>query len=195
MDNRDGMSQAKLRWLPALVLAAAVGIGLTATSEAGPQAATRIGEVPWFQHLQVVESALVRRDLDAAERAWQEAYLSALGSWRWEGMLEVAQAYLRIGRAAGRTQASVARARNLYLAAFFRAREQRSLDGALRTAEAFARLGDRDMVEQCLRIAEALAAEARDPHAPARIRAFAARLTDRAFAAADTARPAEGDRP
>jgi hypothetical protein len=43
-------------------------------------------------------------------------------------MLEAAQAYLRIGQAAGRQQASEARARNLFVTALVRAREQRSLD-------------------------------------------------------------------
>jgi hypothetical protein len=188
MDKRDGMSEAEPRWFHALVLAAAVVIGLAATSDAGPQGATRIGEVPWLAHLRVVEAALVRGDLGDAERAWQEAYLAALGSWRWDGMLEVAHAYLRIGQAAGRQQASAARARNLYLAALLRAREQRSLDGVLRTAEAFARLGDRDMVQQCLRMAETLASETRDPHAPARIRAFTIRLADPTFATRDAGR-------
>ena len=181
MDKRDRLSAAKPRWLHALVLAAAVVIGLPGISDAGPQGATRIGEAPWFVHLRVVEAALVRGDLGGAERAWQEAYLAALGSWRWDGMLEVAHAYLRIGQAAGRQQASAARARNLYLAALFRAREQRSLDGVLRTAEAFARLGDRAAIEQCLRVAEALAAEAGDRDAPARVRAVAIQLAGPAF--------------
>jgi hypothetical protein len=49
----------------------------------------------------------------------------------------------------------------------------------LSAAEAFPALADRDMVEQCLRIAEALAAKTRDPRAWARVRARALELTDR----------------
>jgi hypothetical protein len=183
------MSEARPGWwLRSFVLGPAIVVGLVVALGAGATDAAQTAEVPWLAHLRAVEAALVRMDLGAAERAWQDAYLAALGSWRWDGMLEVAGAYLRIGQAAGRQQSSAARARNLYLAALFRAREQRSLDGVLRTAEAFARLGDRDMVQQCLRMAETLASETRDPHAPARIRAFTIRLADPTFATRDAGR-------
>jgi hypothetical protein len=124
------------------------------------------GQPGWTAPLRGVDDALARMDLDAARRAWQEAYLAALGSWHWEGMLEVGHAQLRLGRAAGQWEAAVARARNLFLAALFRARQQRSAEGARQTASAFARLGDRDVAERCLRLAEALAAEAREPSGP-----------------------------
>ncbi len=74
-------------------------------------------------------------------------------------------AYLRIaGTAEGRKTAE-AKARRIYLAALFRARQQRSVQGMLRTAEAFAALGDREVTEQCLILAERLAEEARDAEA------------------------------
>ncbi|HEV8672653.1 MAG TPA: hypothetical protein VGX21_01295 [Methylomirabilota bacterium] len=157
---------AALAWLAALALSADAN---------GPALAR---EAPWAVHLRAVDDALADRDLSAAEHAWRNAYIAALGTWRWEGLLEVGDAYLRIGTVSGLQQAATAKARNLYLTALFRARQQSALDGVLQTAEAFARLGDRDMVAQCVRIAESLAADAPDPGAPARVHAFAARLAN-----------------
>jgi hypothetical protein len=48
-------------------------------------------------------------------------------------------------------------ARRAYISAMVRARSAHSLEGALRVTDAFARLGDRDMVEQGVRIARELA--------------------------------------
>ena len=42
----------------------------------------------------------------------------------------------------------------------------------LRTAEAFAGLGDREILEQCIRFAEGLATESRSPGAHDRVRAL-----------------------
>jgi hypothetical protein len=123
-----------------------------------------------------MDRAIDGRDVAAAERAWHEAYLTALGTWGWDGMMDVADAYVRLGRISNPGPAAMAKARNLYLAAFFRARQQRSVDGLLRAAEGFARVGDRAAAEQALRIAESLAAEIGDRHAPARIRARASTL-------------------
>jgi len=49
-------------------------------------------------------------------------------------------------------------ARQAYLTALIRARRSGSVDGALRSAAAFARIDDRDVVEQCLYVAAVLAA-------------------------------------
>jgi len=136
---------------------------------------------PWASHVERVDRALADGDLGAAVRGWQEAYIAALGSWRWEGPIEVGDAYLRIGRVSGLRQASAAKARNLYLTALVRARQQSSLDGALRAGEAFARLGDREAAAQCLALAERLAAAEKDPTVAARVNAFRARLVDAAL--------------
>ena len=69
--------------------------------------------------------------------------------------------------ASGARQPWEADARQAYLGALFRARAEASLDGVLRATEAFATLGDRDVAEEGLRIAESVAlrtgtAEARD---------------------------------
>ncbi len=73
-----------------LMLAAVALIALAGALPARANGVTRAGQVAWVTHLQAVDAALARMDVGAAERAWQEAYVAALGSWRWDGMLEVA---------------------------------------------------------------------------------------------------------
>ena len=136
-------------------------------------------DAPWTTHLSRVEDALARRNVSAAEMAWHDAYGAALGSRRWEGMVEVGDAYLRLGEVAGSRKAAEAKARRIYLSALFRARQRGSLDGALRTTEAFAALGDREVVEQGLRIAQSLAARSGDAQALERVRAVTSQLAVR----------------
>jgi len=136
-------------------------------------------EPPWVAPLQRVETALASRNVSAAEEAWHEAHRAALWSrHRWDGLIEVGEAYLRIGEVAHGRQAAQATARRLYLTALVRARQQGSLDGALRTAEAFAALGDRESVTQCLQVADQVAERTRDPQARARVEAFRSRWGD-----------------
>jgi hypothetical protein len=123
----------------------------------------------WTSHLERIDAALVAQDISLAERAWLQGYQQALGSRRWEGMVEAGDAALRIGANAKSRRLAAPRARQAYLTALVRARGQRSVDGVVRTAEAFARLGDREVVEQALRIARDLAGT--DPEAEARVRA------------------------
>lgn len=130
------------------------------------------GEPAWALHVRAVDQALGKRDVAAAERAWREAYAAALGSGTWEGMIEVGDASMRIGRVQGVGTVHPSRARQNYLEALFRARAHRSVDGILRSAEAFAALGDRSVVAECLRIAERAANG--DATAMARVRGFAA---------------------
>ena len=124
----------------------------------------------------LMDEALARGDIGAAERHWHDAYRVALGSRRWEGMIEVGDGARRIGEVTGARATANTRARQAYLTALLRARQQKSLDGVLRTAEAFSGLGDRQVVAQCLRIAEHLAAEARDAQARERVSALSERL-------------------
>jgi hypothetical protein len=166
-----------------LILGAMVW-GLLGGLAPAPAPAGGVGEVdgareaPWRGHLRAMDRALDRRDAGAAEQAWHEAYLTALGSWPWDGMVDVADAYVRLIQASTSGGAAIAKARHLYVAAFFRARQQRSVDGVLRAAEGFARVGDRAAARQALRLAERLAAELGDPRAPDRIRALGATLAD-----------------
>lgn len=131
---------------------------------------------PWTAHLRRVDDALGQRNLSAADLAWRDAYVAALVSRRWDGLVEVGDAYLRIGEVARGRKTAEAKARSIYLDALFRARHQGSLDGALRVAEAFTVLGDHELALQGARIAEALAAKARDPQARDRARAARERM-------------------
>ncbi|MBI4240385.1 MAG: hypothetical protein HY613_01605, partial [Candidatus Rokubacteria bacterium] len=100
------------------------------------------------------------------------------------GMVEVGDGYVRLGQLSEIPRASVeAKVHRIYFSALFRARQQGSLDGVLRTAEAFAAIGDHDGVEQAARIAEALAAQGSDAQAKNRVRAFRERLAVRQLSA------------
>jgi hypothetical protein len=136
-------------------------------------------EQPWVAPLRAVDEALARQNVSAAERLWHDAYGHAVASRRWDGMVAVGDASLRIGQIAGRRAAAETRARQAYLAALFRARQQQAVEGALRTAQAFADLGDREVAEQCLRVARDLTAHSGDAEADARVRALAGRLAAR----------------
>jgi hypothetical protein len=116
---------------------------------------------PWATSLAAVDEALARGDVRGALRAWQPAHGAALGHRRWDGLLEVGEARLRIERAAGVVRDGSVRdgkeqARLLYLMALFRARDAGSVDGVLRVATAFATLGDREVAERAVEIAAAL---------------------------------------
>lgn len=159
----------------ALLLALAIVEVLASHAAAGEPGSSEVAQ-PWAPHLQRVDAALAEGTVGAALRAWNQAYSAALGSRRWEGMIDVGDAYLRIGERLAYRPAFVAKARELYLAALFRARQQRSLDGVLRATEAFAALDDRQVVAQCLKIARDLAG--RDGNAQARVQAHASRFSD-----------------
>jgi hypothetical protein len=144
-------------------------LGVLALRDAKGNYADASGTVdptPWRSDLRTADDAVARNDVHAAARALQAGYGAALGSRAWDGMLEVADAYLRIGDVIPAWAMARTRARAIYLTALFRARQQNSLDGVLACVEAFAALGDRDVVGQGLRIAEALAT---DPLARERI--------------------------
>lgn len=139
-------------------------------------------DAPWSGAIRQVDEALAQQKVREAEGAWLDAFVAALKSGRWEGMVEVGDGYVRLGQLSEIPRASVeAKAHRMYQAALFRARQQGSLDGVLRTAEAFAAIGARDGVEQSVRIAEVLAANGRDAQATGRVRALRERLETRAL--------------
>ena len=113
----------------------------------------------WRAHLDVVNSELERGHVDAAVRVWHDAYGAALESRSWESMIAVGDAFIAIGRASGSARGARVNARDAYLTALIRARRERSVDGALRSAEAFGALGDQAIAAQCRHIAAQLAAE------------------------------------
>lgn len=179
------MREPRTSWRRTPIVIAAV-MTLLSMAEAAQSHGSGLGgspEAPWTAHIQRVDEVLAVNNIAAAVREWHDAYVAGLGSRRWEGLVEVGDAYLRIGEAAGFRKAYEPKARRLYLAAFFRARQQGSLNGVLRTAEAFAALGDREVVEQCFRVAEGLATQARDAQAQARVQAFREQLTARVLGA------------
>ena len=132
-------------------------------------------QIRWQARLLAVEEAMARGDLLTAERLWREAYVAALKSRHWQGMVATGDTYRALGARAGFGAASVAKARQAYLTALFRARAEGSVEGVLRTAERFADLGDRDVVEQCIHVARRVAARSPDPQAKEYVRAFTER--------------------
>jgi hypothetical protein len=163
-----------------VVVVAIAVLSLVGLRHARPgTAAGRLEPIPWTAHLPSVDGALAAGDVKAAVRAWHTAHAAALASGSWEGMIEAGDAYLRIGRAAGARTPAEAKARQAYLVALFRARAQRSLDGVLRAADAFAQLGDDEVVAQGIAVARALAARHRDAAADARLGEAQPRLAAR----------------
>jgi len=135
---------------------------------------------PWTAHIQAMDQAVAEDAPGESVRAWRQAYSAALSHPGWLGLLAVAAASLRLGVFPGLARGAVARARETYWIAFFRARQQHSLTGVLHAAEAFSALGDRATVEQCLRVAEGLATRSGDVDDVDRVRLTASRLFERA---------------
>lgn len=136
------------------------------TASAGP------ASMDWAAHLQTMDEAIGHGDFAAARVAWREAYVAAHVSREWPGMIAVGEAALRLGRATSESSIAERRARRVYLTALFRARRQGSLDGVLAAGEAFGRLGDREVVQQALKVATELAARSGDNLAQRRVQVF-----------------------
>ena len=135
---------------------------------------------PWTAHIEAMDQALESNDPGESIRAWRQAYSSALSHPGWLGLLTVANASLLLSAFPGLARDAAARARETYWIAFFRARQQRSLNGVLHAAEAFGLLGDYSTVEQCMRVAEGLATSTGDTEQLDRVRRIGARLSDHA---------------
>jgi hypothetical protein len=114
---------------------------------------------PWAPSIAAADAALAQRHAGAAMRARHDAYSAALASRRWEGMVAVGDLTLRIGDASRARTSAAAQARQAYLMALFRARAEGSVEGVMRTAEAFAALGDREVAENSVVIARTLRGE------------------------------------
>jgi hypothetical protein len=145
-------------------------------SAADERATTLVADAALSAHLSAVDDALARHDIAAASRELQAAYQAALASRRWQGMVAYGDTALRVAEASGTRQHGVEQARRAYLLALYRARSERSVDGALAATYSFVLLGDRDVAQGCLSIARRLARTAEDR---ARVRALTARLEDR----------------
>jgi len=176
--KRHGTISTRLGWV---VTAASMLVLLSgAAGEAqADHALAADWRTAWRPHLERVDTALGRGDVRGALLAWREAYAAALASRHWEGLIDAADAYLRVGDAGAFRNDAHTKARTIYRAALFRARQSASLAGLLRTAEALADLGDGEGVEQALRLARALAALARDARGEEQVRRFAERWAAR----------------
>ena len=125
--------------------------------ESAVPAGRRQDDGRWNAYLRLVDEELSAGHIDVAVRVWHDAYGAALESRNWESMIAVGDAFMRIGRAAGTPNGARMNAREAYMTALIRARRVHSVEGALRSAQAFRDLGDRAIVEQCLYIASQLA--------------------------------------
>ena len=164
--------------LVAATLLAALEVTAVRGSGSAPKADT-----PWTSPLRDMDQAIARGDVASAVTARRETYRAAIASRRWDGFLAAGDAILRLGDLTQSRPTAEPEARRLYLSALFRARGQESLDGVLLATEAFARLGDRDVVEKGLRMARDLAGS--DPEAQARVRLVEDRSSRSAAAGGD----------
>ena len=146
---------------------AALTLGFAAVKDGRARTEAPAPEVPdWGRHLRTMDDALARHDGDAAVRAHDDAHAAVLVAQSWDGMLAVGAATLRLAPNASSPDGARADARRMYLWALVRARGAGSLAGVLRAGEAFAALGDRDMVALSARIAETLPVAHRRGDAP-----------------------------
>jgi hypothetical protein len=152
------------------VLVAATLLAALEVTVARGGASAMKADMPSTSPLREMDRAIARGDVASALTARHEAQRAAIASRRWEGFLAAGDATIRLGEATRNRSAAEPEARRLYLSALFRARGQQSLDGVLLATEAFARLGDRDVVDKGLRMARDLAGS--DPEAQARVRLF-----------------------
>lgn len=183
------------RWYVTLIVAAVSMIGLMILVVACVEVLTAAAAAPfvpppWHVSLARVNEAVERKDYPAAARLWHEAYLAATSARRWEGLVEVADTYRRLGELGGFEAVARARARELYLTALLRARAEASLDGVLRVAAAFVELEDREVVEQCIQIAQHVAQQGQDPLGPLRVRMFVDRWNERVLGVERAVSPA-----
>jgi hypothetical protein len=164
----------------ALVLLGLLGLWLSAPRPLAAGIEPQRLLAPWSVHLEEVDLAVAAGDWPRTAEAWTNAWSTAMASGRWQPLIDVGDAALRIGDATGTRSIGRAKARRAYRAALYRARAQRSVDGVLRAAERFAALGDRDVTEGALHMARKLTAG--DASARAQVETDAARIAARVVA-------------
>jgi hypothetical protein len=134
-------------------------------------AAAEAGGPDWAARIDEMDRVLAQGDTQAVVAAWREAYVAAHVDRGWPGMIAVGDAALRAGRATGAPEIFEPRARRAYRTALMRARRQASREGILAAAEAFGRLGDRDVERLARSHAAELAIQADAAEARRRARA------------------------
>jgi hypothetical protein len=139
------------------VLLSAVVIDASSAMRRTPAAAPSVSRpAPWAESIAAVDNALAQRNISRALKAWHPAYAAALHDGRWDGLIDVGEARLRIERVSGFEKRGQEQARVLYLMALSRARQQRSAEGVLRAAAALHALGDREVAAEAIRMAATL---------------------------------------
>jgi hypothetical protein len=181
-ENAMGSERTRRAFIPVVLAAATLLAVLEVMAERSADLAPK-PEASWSSSLHDMDAAIARGDLMAAAASGHEAYRAALTSRSWEAFLAAGDAALRLGEATQSRSNAEPDARRLYLTSLFRARSQFSLDGVLQATEAFARLGDHDVVTRGLSIARELAGS--DPVAQARVREIADRCSREAVAAGE----------
>jgi hypothetical protein len=148
-------------WLGLVTMATALAIASaprTSPTSVAPLAVAEADPRPaWQIALDAMDRSLAAGDISGAEMAWRNAYGLAIRSRQWQAFLAAGDGSLRTSDHVLVKQPYRARAREAWRAALFLARAQHSVDGVLRAAEAFARLGDTEALAQALRIADSLA--------------------------------------
>jgi hypothetical protein len=161
----------------------------TAMMDATAVKAMIVADTPWHVHAGKANAALEADDLGTATYHWREAYVAAVASRRWQGMVEVGDLHRRIGARGGFSGAAAARARECYLTALLRARAEGSIDGVLQATDAFLEIGDDAVVSQGLQIARAVATRDPDPRARERVAMLEARAARSATARREAGAP------
>jgi hypothetical protein len=141
-----------------LVLAMLGVLAMLASSPAVAMLHRAAPATPLVSYVRAVDEALARDDLSAAVRAWHDAYGIALASRRWEAMIDVGDAFLRVSAYDRSRDGGKPNARQAYLIALMRARSAGSATGVRRAGDAFAALGDLEVAAQCFRIATRMSA-------------------------------------
>jgi hypothetical protein len=139
----------------------------------GPDGYDALPDPAWLGHLRALDQALGRYDVAGARRAWERTQVAAYQSPGWEGLIAAGRAGLRIARVDGDTSSGPPTARRAYFTALYRACRENSFEGILYAAEAFRELGDQEVVEECLGLAEY---QLDDSRVRRRVAAFARRL-------------------
>jgi hypothetical protein len=160
----------------ALVVVGLTGIRLSASRQLEVEAESSPTATSWRGHLDEVDRLLAAGERQRAVGPWTRAWTAALASRRWEPLLDVGDAALRVGDGTESPVVARANARRAYRAALNRARAQRSVDGVLGAAERFAALGDRHVSSVALEAARTLAARTPDGRMRARVELVAARI-------------------
>ena len=114
-------------------------------------------EARWTGHIRAVDEAIAAGDTARAAREWRDAWGAALASRRWAAFLTLGDAALRVGEMGSPRGNGRPDARHAYHTALFRAYGERSAEGVLRSAEAMAMMGDREMADGALELARKLA--------------------------------------